>query len=385
MKEIRLPDSLATSLASGQPWVYRNHVGAVRLATGTWVKIRAGSYTAYGLWDAESQIAVRIFSTRAVPDSAWWLARVREAWELREPVRARGVTGFRWIFGEADQLPGLVVDFYDGVAVLVTYSDIWEKFLSEIVQALTTFPQVKTVVRRSRKNDKIVVDVLAGSTPPEQVVIQEGRLKLRADIYEGQKTGLFFDHRDNRAFVARYAQGARVLNLFSYTGGFSVAAAQGGAREVTSVDISAPAISACSANFQLNGLESFPHEGIAEDVFRFLEGAIRQAQKYELIVCDPPSFAKSRAQLHAAEKAYTRLLSLALQVAAPGALFCAASCTSQVGPARFRQLLADAARKAKVRFQIINENGQPDDHPVLVAHEEGRYLKFIAGRVLPRC
>ncbi len=384
MKDIQLPESLATGLASGHPWVYRDHVGQTVERSGAWVRVKAGSFVAYGLWDADSPIAVRIFSTEGVPDAAWIHARVKEAWDLRESVRREGVTGYRLVFGEADQLPGIVVDLYGDVAVLVTYSKALGALIEPVANAVQEIAGVASVVRRTKDEQGVRLSVLRGERPPESVVIQEGRMQLLAELYSGQKTGLFFDHRDNRRFVGERAAGARVLNLFSYTGGFSVAAALGGARSVVSVDSAAPAIEASLANFALNGLADFEHRGCAEDVFAYLDKAERSGERFDLVVCDPPSFAKSRDQLRQAERAYTRLMAAALRVCAPGALFCAASCTSQVGPAAFRRLLADSARKARVRFQIVRDIGQPADHPVLVAHEEGRYLKFIAGRVLPR-
>ncbi|HSC88629.1 MAG TPA: class I SAM-dependent rRNA methyltransferase [Polyangiaceae bacterium] len=384
MKEIRLPDSLAVGLASGHPWVYRDHVGDVNEKTGSWVRVRAASFSAYGLWDAESAIAVRIFSTEGVPDEAWLRARVADAWALREPVRRAGVTGYRLLFGEADQLPGIVVDLYDRVAVMVTYSKALGALLPAIARAVQDIAGATSVVRRTKDDDGVRLTLLCGEPPPDTVVIHEGAMKLQAELLAGQKTGLFFDHRDNRRYVGERAAGARVLNLFSYTGGFSVAAALGGAQHVVSVDSAAPAIAACARNFELNGLDLSLHTGLAVDAFDWLERAAGQGQRFDLVVCDPPSFAKSRDQLRQAERAYTRLLTLALKVTEPGGMLCAASCTSQVGPALFRRLLVDAARKARVRFQIVRDIGQPDDHPVLVAHEEGRYLKFVAGRVLPR-
>jgi 23S rRNA (cytosine1962-C5)-methyltransferase len=240
------------------------------------------------------------------------------------------------------------------------------------------------VARRERQDGKVVLTTLTGRPAPLEVLIEEtGGMRLLAELGVGQKTGLFFDHRDNRAYVRSIAAGRRVLNLFSYTGGFSVAAALGGATAVTSVDIAAPAIEACRRNFSENGLSGVPHEALAEDVFSYLE-RIRGRSSFDLVISDPPSFAKSRAQQKAAEKAYRRLMSLALGVVVPGGYFCAASCTSQISPEAFRRAIADSARKARVRLSIVRDVGHAADHPIAVGHEEGRYLKFVVGRVLPR-
>lgn len=373
------------TLASGHPWVYRDHVGNFSAASGTWVRVLCGSFSAYGLYDAESNIAIRIFSTQGPVTDAWIKARVVEAYAARREVYQRGVTGYRLIFGEADQLPGIVVDVYDRYAILVTYSKSLGQLILPVAQAVMDVTGCAGVVRRLKQDDRARLVPLCGSPPPAELVVEEYGMRLLSQVEQGQKTGLFFDHRENRAFVRARAQDLTVLNLFSYTGGFSIAAALGGARHVTSVDISAPAIEASRRNFELNELPAQLHEALAEDVFSFLETSVARNRTWDLVVCDPPSFAKNKAQLKGAEKAYRKLLSLALLVTKPGGLLCAASCTSQVGPAAFRLALMDAARKAKRRLKVTWDVGQPADHPVLIGHEEGRYLKFIAARVYERC
>lgn len=385
MKELLLKDSLVTSLASGHPWVYRDHVGNFSAPAGTWVKVKCGSFSAVGLWDDESAIAVRIFSTRGPVDDAWISDRVTEAWELRAPLRASGVTGYRLIYGEADQLPGIVVDLYGSFAVLVSYSKSLGALLPRVAQAVMALAGVSSVIRRSQVDGAVQLRSFFGADAPEILEIEERGMKLMARLGAGQKTGLFFDHRENRATVRQMASGCSVLNLFSYTGGFSVAAALGGARSVTSVDIAAPAVHDSEANFRLNGLEHVPHEALAMDVFDFLKEANDAGRLFDLVVCDPPTFAKNRTQLKLAEKTYRRLMSQALTLVRPGGIFCAASCTSQVGPEAFRLALLDAGRKAKKRLTILHDVGHAPDHPINVAHTEGRYLKFIVVRVLERC
>lgn len=385
MLELSLPDTLTTSLASGHRWVYRDHVGRFQAPTGSWVRVRAGSFKGVGLWDAESAIAIRIFSTESRVDQDWVRARVQEAWELRAPLRARGTTGYRLIFGEADALPGIVVDLYGQYAVLVSYTKAVGQLIPWVAEAVRQTAQLRGVVRRTKTEHEVKLSVLLGERPPDRVLIEEGGMKLWADLAHGQKTGLFFDHRDNRAYVRELARGQSVLNLFAYNGGFTVAAGLGGASHITSVDVAAAALEACSANLEENDLGHLPHEAIAEDVFSYLERIRSRNESYDLVICDPPSFAKNKDQLRAAERAYRKLLALALGVTRPGGMLCAASCTSQVSPAAFRRALGDAARKARVRLQIVRDIGQPVDHPVAAGHDEGRYLKFLAGRVLRRC
>lgn len=382
-RELVLPSSLAAHLAAGHPWVYRDHVPrGFDAPSGTWVTVRAGTWSGVALWDRNSPIALRVFARAAAPDDALVARRLASAWELRAPLRERGVTAYRLLYGEADGLPGIVVDYYDGHCVLVTYADSLDVLVTPLVEALVKQVGARSVLRRHGPGQ---VRVLAGEAPPRELVITEhGGMRLLVDVFSGQKTGLFLDHRENRQFIGERAYGKDVLNLFAYTGGFSVAAALGGARSVVSVDSAAPASAASEANFRLNGLRSFPHEAVTRDVFDYLEEARQTGRDFDIVVCDPPSFAKSRSQLKAAEKAYRRLTALGFAVTRPGGLYAAASCTSQVSPEAFRQVLADACRKERVRFQILHDIGQPLDHPVLAAHPEGRYLKFVVGRVLPQ-
>ncbi len=385
MKELHLKSSLLTSLASGHPWVYRDHVGDFTAQNGSWVRVVCGSFSAVGLWDSESAIAVRLFSSEAEVTPAWIRARVVEAYEGRRELTDAGVSGYRLIFGEADQLPGVVVDIYDQYAIVVSYSKSLGQILSPLAQAVLEVTGCTGVARRVKGEDGVRLIPLIGVPPPEEVIVEEYGMKLVAELTQGQKTGLFFDHRENRAYVRARARGKRVLNLFSYTGGFSVAAALGGASHVTSVDISGPAVEASRRNFLLNGLDESLHDAVVADVFDFLNKSQAEGQLWDWVICDPPSFAKNRAQLKAAERAYRRLMSQALLVTRTGGTFCAASCTSQVGPSAFRLALMGAARKSRRRVKLVWDVGQPLDHPVHVAHEEGRYLKFLAGRVYERC
>jgi 23S rRNA (cytosine1962-C5)-methyltransferase len=193
---------------------------------------------------------------------------------------------------------------------------------------------------------------------------------------------LFLDQRENRRFVGELARGKSVLNLFSYTGAFSLHAALAGAARVVSVDSAAGAMQAAKRGFELNGLDPDLHEFVVEDAFAYLDRLAQEKRRFDLVISDPPSFAKSRQQLPAAERAYLRLGTACINVTQPGGLYVASSCTGQVSPEAFKKLLASAARKARKRFQIVHDIGQPLDHPIFVGHPEGRYLKFVVGRVL---
>lgn len=398
---IELPKELSVALGAGHPWIYRDRLPRSGLPDrAAWVRARAGGFRAYALYDPVSPIALRVFSRDEFPDAAWFLRRVEEAFALRasfREARAPGVhetTAFRLLNGEGDGLPGLVADVYDRFVVVATYAgSVAELVLPSVVSAIESRVHPLGIVERSRPAKEGEPDagpgrrlrVLSGREPSRRLIVSEFDLKLLANLHEGQKTGLFLDHRDNRAFVRSLSARRRVLNLFSYTGAFSVAAAAGGASHVTSVDIAAEANVAARENFELNGFDPVAHEFVTADVFDYL-GAVRadSARKFELVICDPPSFANSREQLWGALRAYVRVNALGMASTAPGGLYAAASCTAQVSPPAFREALAEAAAKSNRRFQIVHEAGQALDHPYAVGHPEGRYLKFVVGRVLPR-
>lgn len=381
--DIELPRFLEAALSAGHPWVYRDHVPReFRASSGTVVRISAGAFTGYALWDAESQIALRVYSTREAPSAAWVAERVRQAWELRAMVRGSDTDAFRWVFGEGDGLPGIVVDLYGKWAVIALYADGLERIAEWVAEALRATTELAGLVRRGRGAGSRL-EVVWGRKPPSDLVVAEHGVRMTADLELGQKTGLFLDHRENRLFVGSIAAGRRVLNLFSYTGAFSLYAARAGATHVTSVDVAAGAMDAARDNFRLNGLDADAHDFVVADVFEHLEQARRSKATWDLVISDPPSFARSKQHQKQALRAYAKLNALAMQVTTGDGLLAAASCTSQVSPDAFRQTLAEAATLARRRFQIIHEAGQPVDHPVLAQHLEGRYLKFVVGRVLP--
>lgn len=384
---LTLPPALADKLGQGHPWVYRDHVPPrFDAEDGSFVHVRSGSFSGFALWDRSSPIALRIFSRVAPPDESFVRQRVKQALSLRQSLRERDTTAFRLLYGEGDGIPGLTVDVYERYAVVVTYAHALERLLPWVADALSAELSLDGVLLRHRTREQSErISVLRGREPSEPVRVREYGVHFLADLRAGQKTGLFLDHRDNRAYVREQSRDKRVLNLFSYTGGFSVCAALGGAKSVTSVDIAGEAVAAARANFELNGLPSRMHEAVTSDVFDYLESTRKEKREFELVICDPPSFAAARDKQYAALRAYAKLNALGLSVVALGGLYAAASCTAQVSPEAFRATLAQAAERAGVRFQIIHDVGQPIDHPVFAGHLEGRYLKFVVGRVLGIC
>ena len=398
--EIQLPPQIKDALAQGHPWVYRNHIPAnMRLTSGTWVKLRCANWQGYGIWDATSPIAVRVYSEQQPPDAAWIKQRVRDAWELRSPLRTGGTTAYRWLFGEGDGLPGITVDLYGEYAVIATYLNGSGELIDWLVPALRATAPLRGIMLRHRPTTSDApigrdddeaepvksspkTSILWGAGPPHDLVIEESGIRFEADLRGGQKTGLFLDHRENRRYVETISAGRAVLNCFAYTGGFSLYALRGSARHVISADIGKGLDESAATNISLNGLDASHHSFVTEDCFALLDRYTKERHSFDLIILDPPSFAKNKQSRYAAIRAYTRLNTLALRCLRPGGLLASASCTSQVGPEAFKELLADAAAQAKRRLQIIHEAGQPLDHPVPPQFPEGRYLKFVVLRAL---
>jgi 23S rRNA (cytosine1962-C5)-methyltransferase len=381
-----LPESLEGRLMDGHPWVYRDHVPArFRAEAGELLRIECGRFAGYAVWDAESPIALRVLSRRVRPDQTWVEARIDEAFSLRRSLLPPDTDAFRLLFGEGDGLPGVVVDVYAGFAVLVSYAPGLRQIVAWVAAALAKRPELLGVVERvtRRKERTSELRHLSGQTPPALLMVRECGLRYEVDLEAGQKTGLFLDHRDNRSYLRALAAGKSVLNLFAYTGAFSVSCAAGGATRVTSVDIAAPAIEAAGRNFAHNGLAADRHEGVASDVFEFLEAAKRAGRRFSLVIADPPSFASSRAELFGALRAYKKLHAAALSVLEPGGLYAGASCTAQVSPDAFRQTMAEGAARAGQRLTVVHEAAHAVDHPYAAGHLEGRYLKFVLARALP--
>jgi len=401
LPDIQLPTHLKERLAQGHPWVYRNHLPPnLRLPAGSWVRARCGGWSGYGLWDTHGQIAIRIFSERQVPDARWVREQVQAAWELRAPLRNGGMTAYRWLFGEGDGLPGLTVDLYGDWAVVQTYMDTTGNLLDWLLTALKDVAPLLGVLLRTRECEEEEpasdqrpttteavsqkarrLSVLWGNAPPKNLIVREHGLQFYADLRAGQKTGLFLDHRENRRYVEGLSSSRSVLNCFAYTGAFSLYALRGGAHTVVSADIGKGLAEAAEANMALNQLDARKHSFITSDCFELLARYAEEGRRFDLVILDPPSFAKSKQNRYAALRAYTRLNALGMRCVHPGGLLATASCTSQISPEVFKELLSAAGVSAGRRLQIFHEAGQPIDHPAPAHFPEGRYLKFVVGRV----
>ena len=386
-KDLYLKKGKEESLERFHPWIFSGAVHHVEgnPEEGEVVRVLTadGRFVAVGHWQIGS-IAVRVldFEDREI-DADYWTRRLEVAYGLR---RSIGVAGredsdtYRLVHGEGDCLPGLVVDVYGHTAVMQAHSVGMHLARHEIASALVkvTGGEVFNVYYKSETTLPFKADlgqengfIVGGST--DNVATENG-LKFHIDWLKGQKTGFFVDQRDNRALLERYARGRSVLNMFCYTGGFSVYALRGGAELVHSVDSSAKAVDLTRANVALNFPDDTRHEAYAEDAFKYLDA---MGQRYDLIVLDPPAFAKHRDALRQALKGYTRLNAKAFEKIRPGGILFTFSCSQVVTKDQFRMAVFTAAAQSKRRVRILHQLHQPADHPVNIYHPEGEYLKGL--------
>lgn len=364
MRQLRLVKPLRDAIERGHPWVFDRACARLDAPAGEVVEIvdDAGAI-AIAYYDPTSPIRARILVGDPIANVAAAAAR-----RARDPMLA-GCTGRRLVHGEGDACPGLVVDAYEDTAVIVfdgpAASAFWRPKLDDVLEALRRSGDIAHAWLRGERGKRAQGEVITGA-PPDELVMTEDEARFVVDVRSGQKTGFFLDQRENRRIIRRHAAGQRVLNLYCYTGGFSLHAALGGAAQVTSVDIAAPAIADLQRNVELTGLA--PQEAIAEDAFAFLARAQQRRRTWDLVICDPPSFAPSEKAKGAALAAYRRLAAAALSVTEPGGRLAVASCSSHVTEA---DLLASCP---PLRVRALT--GAASDHPVLAAFPEGRYLKF---------
>lgn len=377
-----LRKDLATTIRQGHPWVFDGAVSVpAGMATGQVVDLHdgRGRFLARGLYDPQSPIALRLWTRDPLQpiDASLLRERVRQAAALRRATVDRAASdAWRLAHGEADGLPALVADRYGPVAVLRCDSPAVHGLRAAFAAALMAqWPDLKAVVERQADGQLLA---WAGSAPDGPLVVAEHGLRLEADLRLGHKTGLYLDQRENRRRVGRLAAGRRVLNLYSYTGGFSVAAALGGATRVDSVDVAAPALAAASRNFALNGLppDSSSYSFHAKDALDFLES---ERGPWDLIIADPPSMAPSAESRPKALAAYGRLARLCLERLAPGGILVSCSCSSHIAAAALRGVLAEAATQAGRPLRLFALHGAGPDHPVLPAFPEGDYLQAWYG------
>ena len=390
--KIYLKKGRDASVLRYHPWVFSGAVANVvgNPAEGDIVGVFSaeGEFLASGPWQIGS-IAVRILSFAGDPEApSFWKDAIGAALGARMAAglaASRRTTCYRLVHGEGDGLPGLIIDWYDGVAVMQAHSAGMFRAKNQICEALKAVfgRKLEAVYDKSSGTApfKAGLDLLdgylyraPGFEEGPRTVLENGH-RFLVDWTEGQKTGFFLDQRENRALVERYAKGRRVLNLFCYTGGFSVYALGGGAERVDSVDSSAKAIALASRNMELNGFAPEQHSEICADVKDFLAGL--EADAYDLMIVDPPAFAKHRGSLDTALRAYQRLNAVAIGAVAPGGLVFTFSCSQVVDRQTFLETVFSAAARTGRRVRILDRLCQPADHAVNIYHPEGEYLKGL--------
>jgi 23S rRNA (cytosine1962-C5)-methyltransferase len=381
---------------SGHPWLFADSIREQNRpgVTGELAVIydRRDQFLAAGLFDADSPIRVRILHAGRPQniDADWWRARLDAALARRQNLFDAQTTGFRCLNGEGDGWPGLVLDRYGATLVLKLYTAAWLPRLDEILPILKdSLPFERIVLRLSRNIQKTAEtgfsradgQVLTGIPITEPVIFLENGLRFEADVLRGQKTGFFLDQRENRQRVETFARGRVVLNAFSFSGGFSLYAARGGAASATDLDISAHAPAAAKRNFQLNhsvaAIASCRHETAQADTFEWLAATRR---KFGLVVLDPPSFAKREPERAGAVRAYQRLAALGLKVLDRDGILMAASCSAHVSTEEFFDAVRHSASASGRKFSVLQTAGHAPDHPANCPEME--YLKAIYLKVV---
>ncbi|MGQ0645125.1 MAG: class I SAM-dependent rRNA methyltransferase [Elusimicrobiota bacterium] len=364
----------------GHLWVFSNEVQSAPPELGAGEAVHfynaRGQFLGVGFYNPHSLIAGRLLDRHPVaPDAAFFETRLRRALDMRE--RVYGGAAYRWVFGESDDLPGLIIDRYGDVCVLESYAAGMDRLLPAILEALAKIHPWKAVVlrndapARTLENLPRAVDVASGAVDSPHVFELDG-LKIAADPLGGQKTGFFFDQRDNRAALAPFCPGRRVLDVFCHTGGFGLWAAKAGAARVTGVDDSEPALALARRNAAENGFaERMTFE--KAEAFAYLGGL---KENFDVVVLDPPRLAPSKKNLPAAREAYIRLNALGLRRVTGGGFLATASCSQHVDREEFRQILSRAAHTSGRRARLVHWGGQAKDHPVRLSMPETEYLKF---------
>ena len=386
-KSVYLKKGKEDSLKRFHPWIFSGAIAKVDedIAEGDFVRVFTSydEFIAVGMYQIGS-IAVRVLSFDDITiDRAFWETHLRSALDMRKAIGLLDnpqSTTYRWVHGEGDNLPGLVVDCYGDTAVMQAHNVGIHLNRKEISEAMVNVAdgRIKNIYYKSETTLPFKADVeheneFIYGKMVDDVTVENG-LKFHVDWLRGQKTGFFVDQRENRHLLETYAKGRSVLNMFCYTGGFSVYAMRGDAKLVHSVDSSAKAIELTNRNIEMNFPGDKRHEAFCEDAFKFLDA---NDNKYDLIVLDPPAFAKHRAALRNALKGYTRLNVKGLQRIKPGGILFTFSCSQIVTKENFRNAVFTAAVQANRKVRILHQLHQPADHPINIYHPEGEYLKGL--------
>jgi 23S rRNA (cytosine1962-C5)-methyltransferase len=380
------------SILRRHPWVFSGAIKNIdgKPGAGDWVCLRAnkGALLGWGHYSPGTSIAVRILTFgEEQPDKDWWFAKIEEAVRVRKDLGlfSESNNTCRLVFAEGDGLPGLIADYYSGVLVIQCHTPGMHNVKSLLCEAFSAAlgDDLKAVYDKSAKSlakhgATVSEDgLLWGAIPENHFALEHGH-KFLIDWEQGQKTGFFIDQRENRKLLANFSKGKKVLNVFSYTGGFSIYAMNAGAAEVHSLDSSARALEVCEQNVELNGYSIDLHKSINEDAVKFLK---EEMEDYDVVILDPPAFAKRMSAKHAAVQGYKRINLRAIESMKPGSILFTFSCSQAVNDKLFTDTIIAAAIQANRTVRILHRLHQPADHPVSAFHPEGAYLKGLVLRV----
>jgi len=383
---IKLTSVGERSVRSHHPWIFSESIEKVSKEGKAGDICIIFSHTknkviGVGLYDPDSPIRIKMlhFDSGAKLTADFFSEKINAAFALRQHLLQSKTNSYRLLFGENDGFPGLIADVYDHVLVVKLYSAIWFPYFESILNILIEVSECDcSVLRLSRALQQSpqhgLTDgtVIFGTLTEEVVPFMEHGVRFSANVIKGHKTGYFLDHRENRRQVGKLSKGMKVLDVFSYAGGFSVHALAGGAKEVTSLDISKQALDVALENGKLNSY-SGQHHIIAGDAFKELERLISEKKKYNIVVIDPPSFAKSAKETAMARKKYAQLAQLGVQLTAPNGLLVLASCSSRILAVDFFRINTEALKASGRGFQVENKTYHDEDHPI--GFPEGAYLK----------
>ncbi|MBR5653479.1 MAG: class I SAM-dependent rRNA methyltransferase [Prevotella sp.] len=385
-KNIYLKKGKEESLRRFHPWIFSGAIDHMDdgIQEGDVVRLldNQGAFLAVGHYQ-QGTIMVRVLSFEdAIIDRTFWHQRLQMAYDVRKSLNLQRDDNntFRLVHGEGDFLPGLIIDCYGDTAVMQAHSVGIHRERMVIAEQLVKVMEgsIRNVYYKSettltaRMAQETENQFLIGDSAADVAV--ENGLRFHVDWLKGQKTGFFVDQRENRSLLEQYAKDRKVLNMFCYTGGFSFYAMRGGAKLVHSVDSSAKAIELTNANVQMNFPDDARHTAYCDDAFRFLN---QSDNTYDLIILDPPAFAKHRGALHNALKGYTRLNARAFEIIKPGGILFTFSCSQVVSKEQFRMAVFTAAAQSGRRVRILHQLHQPADHPINIYHPEGEYLKGL--------
>ena len=391
MHVVRLKKGKEKAVRQLHPWIFSGAVESVKgkPENGEIITVtdNQGEFLAYGFYNDQSRVAVRLleWNQEAEINEEWWRRRISKAVKARQAlINTEDTNTYRLIFSEADFLPGLIVDrFADYLSVQILTSGMERNKavildeLQQLLHPLGIFDRSDASARGHEGMEASSGGVLRGEQPPEFVTVKENGVRYDVNISAGQKSGFYCDQRDNRRIVSEYAAGKRVLDCFSYSGGFSLNALKQEAAEVTSVDSSALALETLGRNIEINNFQNASHRLIQSDVNKQLRSFRENGEKFDIIILDPPKYAPSRSALNKASRAYKDLNRQAMLLLEPGGLLATFSCSGAIDISTFKQILAWAALDAGKEVQFIYQFCQPADHPVRSSFPEGEYLKGL--------